>query len=159
MCYVVEAWLVSDLWFTGCAISVNLHCLSYNAIYNSTTQHSITQHNTTQHNTTQHNTTQHNTTQHNTTQHNTTQHNMTQYNTIQHNTTQHQRYNAMRSDTIQYGKAARFGYLEFCKGAIKVKDSIALLDQLAFFFAGRQHHGLHDITGHAGTLQRDQQLS
>ena len=59
---------------------------------------------------------------------------------------------------MQHGKAAGFGYLEFCKGAIKVEDSIALLDQLAFFFAGRQHHGLHDNTEQAGSLHRDQQL-
>ena len=83
-----------------------------------------------------------------------------QYGTVRYSTMQHkdQHHNAMQSGIIQCGEATCFWYLELCKGAVKVEDSIALLDQLAFFFAGRQHHGLHDTAGHAGTLQRDQQL-
>ena len=97
---------------------------------------------------------QHNTTRHDTTQHGTTQYRTAQYRTVQCSTVQHRKNE--QSDLIQYNTC--FGYLEFCKGAIEVEDSIALLDQLAFFFAGRQHHGLHDNTEHAETLHRNQQL-
>ena len=89
-------------------------------------------------------------------QYRTVQYGTVWYSTMQHKKDQH--HNAMRSGIIQCGEATCFWYLELCKGAVKVEDSIALLDQLAFFFAGRQHHGLHDTAGHAGTLQRDQQL-